>query len=193
MVRIDDLPRELAPDLRQTIREELERLPDLYRRVVLLCYMEGLTHQEAACKLGWPLGTVKIRLVRGRRLLRERLDRRGVGLGAGLLLWLLNPAKAKAVPQPLADSTVRVMKLAAAGRRATLASDFARPVAMANAALGAGGGQIVHWLWPVLGLAAILLGLGGSTVFAVHGPPAPEVDPATLPSNLTNVLTVDCG
>ena len=100
MSRIDDLPNEVAPDLRQTIREELERLPELYRRVVLLsCYMEGLTHQEAARKLGWPLGTVKIRLVRGRRLLRERLDRRGVGLGAALLLWLLDPTKARAVPQ----------------------------------------------------------------------------------------------
>ena len=180
-------------DQRQVIRDELERLPDLYRRVVQLCYMEGLTHQEAASKLGWPLGTVKIRLVRGRRLLRERLDRRGVGLGAALLIWLLEPTKARAVPQPLADATVRAMKLAADGRRATLASDFARPVAMANATLRIGRGTNIHWLWTALALALLLLGLGGSTVLAIHGPPAPEVDPATLPANLTNVLAVDCG
>ncbi len=84
------------------IREELDRLPDSYRQPVTLCYMEGLTHQEAASRLGWPVGTVKVRLVRGRRLLRERLDRRGAGLGGGLLLWLLNPSQAPAVPQSLA-------------------------------------------------------------------------------------------
>jgi RNA polymerase sigma factor (sigma-70 family) len=193
MCRIDELPDQITPDQREAIRDELDRLPELYRRVVQLCYMEGLTHPEAARKLAWPLGTVKIRLVRGRRLLRERLDRRGVGLGAALLLWLLEPAKAKAVPQPLSDATVRAMKLAAAGRRAMLASDFARPVAFANATLGFGRGPNMHWLWTVLALAGLLLGLGGSTVLAVHGPPAPEVDPATLPANLTNVLDVDCG
>ena len=79
MVRFDDFPQEIAPDVRQMIRDELDRLPDAYRQAVQLCYLEGLTHQEAARRLGWPLGTVKIRLVRGRRLLRERLDRRGAG------------------------------------------------------------------------------------------------------------------
>ena len=58
---------ELAPELRQMIREELDRLPDSYRQPLTLCYMEGLTHQEAASRLGWPVGTVKVRLVRGRR------------------------------------------------------------------------------------------------------------------------------
>lgn len=193
MSRLDDLPEELAPDQREIIREELERLPAPYRQAVLLCYREGLTHQEAAQKLGWPLGTVKIRLVRGRRLLRERLDRRGVGLGAALLLWLLNPTKAKAVPQSLSDATVRAMKLTASGHRAALATDFARPVAIADAMLGVGRGPHVYLLWSVLALAALLLGLGGSTVLAVSGPPVPEVDPATLPANLTNVLAVDCG
>jgi hypothetical protein len=51
------------------------------------------------------VGTVKARLVRGRRLMRERLDRRG----AGLLLWLLNPSPAAAVPESLLESTLRVM------------------------------------------------------------------------------------
>ena len=58
---------EMAPELRQTIREELDRLPESYRQPLTLCYLEGLTHQEAANRLGWPVGTVKARLVRGRR------------------------------------------------------------------------------------------------------------------------------
>ncbi len=193
MSRIDDLPEEIALDLREIIREELERLPNPYRQAVLLCYLEGLTHQEAACRLGWPLGTVKIRLVARAAVAARATRSSGRWSGAALLLWLLEPGKAKTVPQPLADSTVRAMKLAAAGRRSVLTSDFPRPVAMANATLGIGRGRGVHWLWPVLALAALLLGSAGSTIFAGHGPPAPEVDPATLPANLTNVLTVDCG
>jgi polysaccharide export outer membrane protein len=194
MSRVDEFPDEIAPELRQMIHDELDRLPDTYRQAVTLCYVEGLTHQEAARKLGWPLGTVKIRLVRGRRLLRERLDRRGAGLGAGLLLWLMDPAKAQAVPRQLVDSTIQAMNLARAGRRTTLASQFARAQEMADETLGVGTGVKIPWLWPVLVVALVLLGLTGSTVlaFSRSPAPAPEIDPATLPANLTNVLTIDC-
>jgi hypothetical protein len=41
-------------------------------------------------------------------------------------------------------------------------------------------------------LTAILLGFTGSTALAFHGRPVPDVDPTTLPSNLTDVLNVDC-
>ena len=183
---------ELAAEVRQMIREELDRLPSSYREPLTLCYMEGLTHQEAASRLGWPVGTVKARLVRGRRLMRERLDRRGASLGAGLLLWLLNPSRAPAVPQPLLESTVRVMTLGARGRRAALESKFAGALGMADATLGVATGFKVHWLWPSLVVTAILLGLTGSTALAFHGSPAPEIDPMSLPSNLTDVLNVDC-
>jgi RNA polymerase sigma factor (sigma-70 family) len=184
--------QELAPELRQLIREELDRLPDAYREPLTLCYLEGLTHHEAASRLGWPVGTVKVRLVRGRRLMRERLDRRGAGLGAGILLWLLNPSRAPAVPEPLLESTVRVMILGARGRRAALELNFAGALRLAEATLGAAIGLKVYWLGPVMVLTAVLLGLTGSTALAFHGAPLPEVDPTTLPSNLTDVLSVDC-
>jgi RNA polymerase sigma factor (sigma-70 family) len=183
---------ELAPELRQMIREELDRIPDSYRQALTLCYLEGLTHQEAASRLGWPVGTVKARLVRGRRLMRERLDRRGAGLGVGLLLWLLNPSRAAAVPEPVLESTLRAMTLGARGRRAALESKFAGALKMAEATLGVAIGLKVHWLWPVLALTAILLGFTGSTALAFHRGPVPDVDPTTLPSNLTDVLNVDC-
>ena len=45
------------------------------RQVILLAYQEGLTQSEIAARLGWPIGTVKTRMRRAHRQLRERLDR----------------------------------------------------------------------------------------------------------------------
>jgi RNA polymerase sigma factor (sigma-70 family) len=192
MPPIRDVHEELTPELREMIREELDRLPDSYREPLTLCYMEGLTHQEAASRLGWPVGTVKVRLVRGRRLLRERLDRRGATLGA-LVLVLLNPRKAPAVPQSLRESTVRVMTLGAKGRRAALESEFAGALRMAEAGLGVRIALTVYWGWAVVVLAVIILGLTGSAALAFPGKLAPDVDATTLPANLTDILNVACG
>jgi hypothetical protein len=43
-----------------------------------------------------------------------------------------------------------------------------------------------------LAVAAILLGLTGSAAFGFHGKLVPDVDPTTLPGNLTDVLNIDC-
>ena len=70
------------------LHEEVDRLPEKYRKPIILCYMQGRTQVEAAEALGWPLGTVQVRLHRGRDRLRSRLMRRGVGAlalaGSGL-------------------------------------------------------------------------------------------------------------
>ena len=71
----DDGQREISAIL----HEELGRLPERYREAIVLCYLEGLTCGAAACQLGWPVGTVKSRLSRGRELLLRRLIRRGLG------------------------------------------------------------------------------------------------------------------
>ena len=46
-------------ELQSLIREEVDRLSTNDRMAVVLCYLEGLTHEEAADRLGWPIGTVK--------------------------------------------------------------------------------------------------------------------------------------
>ncbi len=61
------------------MKEALETLPDNFREALILCYLEGLTHEEAAVRLGCPVGTVRSRLARGRALLRHRLDPWGSG------------------------------------------------------------------------------------------------------------------
>jgi RNA polymerase sigma factor (sigma-70 family) len=71
-------------DLGPVLDEEVRRLPARYRDSVILCYLEGRTHAEAARELRCPKGTVAIRLSRARKLLQARLSRRGITLGSGL-------------------------------------------------------------------------------------------------------------
>src|SRR5215469_7474147 len=67
-------------DLRPVLDEELNRLPAKYRAAVVLCYLEGLTDEEAARRLACARGTIHSRLARARQRLQQRLSRRGVGL-----------------------------------------------------------------------------------------------------------------
>jgi HEAT repeat protein len=96
--------------------EELQRLPEKYRTPLMLCYLQGLTNQEAAEQLGCPIGTVFTRLARGRNLLHVRLARRGVTLSAGLLgTALAHNADAAPLPLGLVQATVRAAVLFATG------------------------------------------------------------------------------
>jgi len=75
-----DLP---APDhapagAEMDVETMLARLPERYRRIVTLFYMEQKSYEEAAAMLGMPLGTVKTMLFRGRQeLLRIGARRAG--------------------------------------------------------------------------------------------------------------------
>ena len=82
---------EPADELEQVLHEEIDRLPERYRAPVVLCDLEGRTHEQAARHLGWPVGTVKSRLTRGRERLRDRLLRRGLAPDAGLIASALSP------------------------------------------------------------------------------------------------------
>ncbi len=93
----------------QALDEELQRLPERLRSPLLLCYLSGLTRDEAAKQLGWSLGTLKRRLEEGRKALRIRLERRGIA-AVGLALTVLTPeALQAAVSKSLLDSSLSLI------------------------------------------------------------------------------------
>jgi RNA polymerase sigma-70 factor (ECF subfamily) len=59
--------------LRGDIEEAITELPPDFRTAVVMCDVQGLTYEEIAAATGWPLGTVRSRIHRGRKLLRKAL------------------------------------------------------------------------------------------------------------------------
>lgn len=98
-------------EVEQVIDEEVGRLPSQLMSAVVLCYLQGCTHEEAAMRLGWPVGTVRSRLARARRVLKTRLARRGLAPAAtsGVLAAVLtSPGRAASVvPSALVEATMR--------------------------------------------------------------------------------------
>jgi RNA polymerase sigma factor (sigma-70 family) len=84
-VPVRPLDQITSQELLTALDEELYRLAPRYREPLVLCYLQGLTRDEAARRLSVPIGTLKIRLERGRKHLAHGLTRRGCGLGAGML------------------------------------------------------------------------------------------------------------
>jgi RNA polymerase sigma factor (sigma-70 family) len=66
------------------LHEEIARLPDRFREPIVLCYLEGLSTELAAERIGCAKGTILSRLSRARDRLRDRLKRRGITSPASL-------------------------------------------------------------------------------------------------------------
>ena len=60
------------------LHEEIARLPEAFRRAVVLCDLEGMTHVEAARELGCGEATLRRRLAGAHERLKRRLDRSGL-------------------------------------------------------------------------------------------------------------------
>ncbi|MFB1082465.1 RNA polymerase sigma factor SigW [Jeotgalibacillus sp. JSM ZJ347] len=60
-------------ELQESIQKEISRLPDKYRSVIVLKYIEELSLKEISEILELPIGTVKTRIHRGREALRKQL------------------------------------------------------------------------------------------------------------------------
>ena len=75
---------EAGSELWSVMEQELARLREQDRVVVILCDLEGKTRKEAAHQLGWAEGTVASRLTRCRTILARRLQRHGFSAARGL-------------------------------------------------------------------------------------------------------------
>lgn len=60
-------------ELQETVQQEILKLPEKYRTVIVLKYIEELSLNEISEILDMPLGTVKTRIHRGREALRQQL------------------------------------------------------------------------------------------------------------------------
>jgi RNA polymerase sigma factor (sigma-70 family) len=143
----NDPPDELTlREARAVLDEELARLPERERAPLILCYLEGLTRDQAAQRLGCALGTLKGRLERGRAVLEKRLSRRGLGL-LGVLPTLVLTRESASATTALQSTTVEAA-LSFVGRSVTgraippqvaaLAEGMLKPTLAGKVAIAAG-------------------------------------------------------
>ncbi|HSQ54972.1 MAG TPA: sigma-70 family RNA polymerase sigma factor, partial [Gemmata sp.] len=146
-------------ELRRVIDEELARLPEKYRAAVVLCDLQGASRSEAAVRLQIPEGTLSSRLAHARKVLAERLSRRGVTASSAAVTLVLGSEAIAAVPRQLLTLTTRVASRALARR--SVATGLISPT-VSSLADGVMKTMLIHRLR--LALAAIvacgLVGLG---------------------------------
>ncbi len=170
-------------ELGRVLHEELARLPERYRAPLVLCDLEGCSHEQAARHLGWPVGTIKSRQARGRERLRDRLRRRGLAPDAGALATALVRNGQNALLSPsLVDSTTRAvvqyvtLPAIVQGSAASLAQEVLRSMLIIRQ----------------LKVASVLLALGatvsGAGLLAQRGEAG---DPPRSPENLQVARTYD--
>ncbi len=110
-------------DLSPVVDEELSRLPNKYRALIVLCDLEGVTRKEVARRLDIHEGTAASRLAAARAMLAKRLARRGIVMSGVLLGTVLSQQSAWAnVPASVVTSAINVATLLAAGKAAGVIS-----------------------------------------------------------------------
>jgi RNA polymerase sigma factor (sigma-70 family) len=127
--------RDVWRDLRPVLDEELSRLPDKYRAVVVLCDLEGKTRKEVARQLGWPEGTVAGRLARARAVPARRLARHGLAVTGAALAAVLAEKAAAGVPTSVVSRVIRAAGRLAAGEAAAAGAFSDRSAALSEGVL----------------------------------------------------------
>lgn len=74
IVLLDKIPVQSSSAPDPDLAMALEALPEKLRLPLVLCYSEGMTYEEAADVLRIPMTTLRGRLRRGKKELREELD-----------------------------------------------------------------------------------------------------------------------
>jgi RNA polymerase sigma factor (sigma-70 family) len=175
--------QDLWRDLQPVLDEELSRLPDKYRVVLVLCDLECKTRKEAARLLGCPEGTVAGRLARARVILAKRLARHGLTVSGGALAAVLSQKAASAcVPPFVLSSTIKAASLFAAEPAAAAGVISANAAALTEKVLQTMSLPKIKSVVAVsLVLAALGIGVSGVMPRSRAQVPPPESPQATLP------------
>ena len=169
--------------------QELSRLPAKYRAPLVLCYLRGRTHDQAASELCCPVGTVRSRMARGRDLLKRRLTGRGCapnaalfGLGLGEPWHLLTAA----LPERLVAATVDAAF--AIGSTHTIKAGAALAPALALTQGVVTSMKFAQFKWIGLCILATGLSAGGAVVVAAV---SAQSSGTASPSRLTAAAAVE--
>jgi RNA polymerase sigma factor (sigma-70 family) len=168
----------LAPpgdaELREVIDAELQKLPAKYRELLVACDLEGHPRQPVAESLGIPEGTLSSRLTTARKMLADRLARRGIASAIVAAVTANGPVvEACEVPRALAASAARIGSDAAGTVPAHVA-------ALADGAIRA---MSVNKL-KIAGFALAVVLLGAGVAYAAglfDAPPVTEPPPPKVP------------
>ncbi|MFI5455998.1 MAG: sigma-70 family RNA polymerase sigma factor [Isosphaerales bacterium] len=189
-IREPEGPRELMPEL----YEEIARLPERYRAPIVLCYLEGQSHEEAARTLGCRLRTLQTRLQRGKAKLRLRLLGRGLAPGTGLLaVWLAggeHPGSAAAAAMTPVNRMLRA-GLSESTARASVQFVAARMDGLASSTVGLAQCVLKTLFWNRLRNAAGLVAvLAMGLPLTLYGLTA-EVEETARPADTVTVRVRD--
>ena len=158
-------------DVRSALDDALAKLPGSLRDPLVLCYLDGLTRDEAATALGCSANVLKGRLERGRERLRRHLERRGLALPVALAGVIV------------AERTLAAAETAAVARAAVdyLASGMASPAvrALLPGMWGPMVWKFAAGLAGLVALGAVAAGLIGSAAPPTADPPKPPAAPKT--------------
>jgi RNA polymerase sigma factor (sigma-70 family) len=131
-----ELNHETWESVRPFIDRALQTMPARYREALLLHYIEGLTQEKAAVRLGCNPSTLSMRLTRGRQILRDRLVRQGAGVSvAALVAALAQYAAAAEMPVGVSAAAGKVAALVASGNATATGLVSAHSSALAKGAL----------------------------------------------------------
>jgi RNA polymerase sigma factor (sigma-70 family) len=167
----------ISADLAEAIDRELAKLPEIYREPIVLCDLEDMPRKAVAQRLGIPEGTLSSRLTTARKMLGDRLVKKGLVFPAAGL-------SAVAVPAALEAATTQVAAIAAGHIPGAL------PVAVAELTRQVTFGLFLAKLQVPALCAVLTVSLVLTSGFAIHSftRDTPSRVMESTPSPLVNLL-----